>query len=545
MNENKYDNSEDSDDDYQEVVVNGSDYREPIYEFESVRDVPIIKCIGQIRSEYNYQIENDFKQSAVGTGTVYKTRYNEAESAVFVLTCAHNIRLKVYSCNKCNTYNKSKECSKCNQSLNNNDKKLLKPTFMEFKRRTITETNFGRTEISYTCIEVYIPKAYQKNTILAKGFDFAILMFRDKDCYYTEHCHNIKLEIGTTTLQNHKKFNIFGYPGCDFANAKKNKLYGYVMKTEAQPKGIEFIECAENHGDFSKKIDYILRQRHVDASAGQSGSCLFVTGKNNETIIFAVHVGGHEKKKEKVNDYSYNIATLLSEEYVKILENATDIFMQHEKVQNLQSELDAAKEQIIALQMLLKEQQLKNNLYGDKEQKNPDPVQIVDTLKLDNFWLLCGSGMEMNGATITYHGWTSNTVYSSLNISHGVYEITFKIVHNTGCHIYIGIASTARHVNGIGFGIDKDLINYAYCTSGTKYSNVYENKKYGSAFEAGDIVTLHVDFNNLTIGFSHNEKHLGILSSIRAVKYQVAICVCGGISFNPNATIVVKEILRY
>eukprot|EP01084_Bolivina_argentea_P199342 341111_1 len=199
MIENKYD-ADESDDDHQEVVVNGSDYREQIYEFESHRDLSIIKCIGQIKSEYSYQIEHEYKTNGVGTGTVYTVTGNGAHATAFVLTCAHNLRHKIYKCNSCKTYNRKNNCSKCGKTLTPKDKKLLQPTVIEFKRRTTTKHNFGRTEKSYKCYEVYVPDAYEQNIILAKGFDFAILMFVDDDKYYSKHCGNMQLGLGAKIL---------------------------------------------------------------------------------------------------------------------------------------------------------------------------------------------------------------------------------------------------------------------------------------------------------------------------------------------------------
>eukprot|EP01084_Bolivina_argentea_P142728 250710_1 len=120
-------------------------------------------------------------------------------------------------------------------------------------------------------------------------------MFVDDDKYYSKHCGNMQLGLGTKILETHKQFCIFGYPGCDFANAQKNELYGYAMKSDAEEKGIELIKCENIKGNFTTKTEYTLRQRHVDASAGQSGSAVFITYGNNKAIIFAVHVGGHAK----------------------------------------------------------------------------------------------------------------------------------------------------------------------------------------------------------------------------------------------------------
>eukprot|EP01084_Bolivina_argentea_P081245 147137_1 len=197
MNDSKYDDS-DSDDDYKEVVVNSSDFRKEVYEFSSHRDLKVIKCIGQIESEFNYQVENEYKVSAVGTGTVYRV----VNGVAFTVTCAHNIRLKVYNCSKCNTYNKTKTCSKCTDTLTSNDKKYITPTHIEFTRRDLTPNNFGLSKQSYKCEEVYIPDAYENNTILKRGFDFAVLMFID-DGYYNQNCKNIILDVGTKILATH------------------------------------------------------------------------------------------------------------------------------------------------------------------------------------------------------------------------------------------------------------------------------------------------------------------------------------------------------
>eukprot|EP01084_Bolivina_argentea_P030556 56596_1 len=244
MDDNKYDNN-DSDDEYQEVVVNGSDFREEVYEFVSTRDLPIINCIGQIQSEFNYQIEHEYKVTAVGTGTVYKV----ANTIAFVLSCAHNLRQKIYECPQCHTYNRKKSCSKCNKTLDLGHKKLVTATHVEFKRRNITENNFGHLEQEYECEEIFVPAAYEQNTILKRGFDFAVLMFRDNDQYYSQNCHNIKLDIGINVLKMYKRFSMFGYPGVDFGNAKKNKLYGYAMKSDVTEQGFELKDCEEPKGN--------------------------------------------------------------------------------------------------------------------------------------------------------------------------------------------------------------------------------------------------------------------------------------------------------
>eukprot|EP01084_Bolivina_argentea_P110958 198071_1 len=320
-NENKFEaDCSDSDDphDYQEVMVNNSDYRKPIHQFVRYRDLSIIKCIGQIETEYNYQTEHEFKERTAGTGTAYQITNN---GYVLVLTCAHNIRYVIRHCTTCDTFNLlNKLCSKCKKKCDK--KKVIMPTAIQFHRYTITYQNFGYLENTYDCDEVYIPEAYEQNRAAQKGFDFAILKFQDEnDGYYTTNCHDIMIQLGEKILGTHKRFSIFGYPGKDYGNAKKNQLYGYGMISDASAQGVELTECKESYGNFARKTKYSLKQRVVDASPGVSGSVLFVKSNNEETTIFGIHTGGHARDENKKDDYAFNRATLLSDEYIAIMKN--------------------------------------------------------------------------------------------------------------------------------------------------------------------------------------------------------------------------------
>eukprot|EP01084_Bolivina_argentea_P119458 211796_1 len=345
MEENKYEDS-DTDDDYKEVVVNDSDFRREIYEFPEHRDLMIIKSIGQTESEYDYKIEKDFKISTVGTGTVYHVANNVA----FVVTCAHNIHHRVFECPKCDIYNKKKSCSKCAETLDSSHKKILKATHIEFKRRNVTENNFGHVEQVYKCDEIYIPNGYEQNTTLQRGFDFAILMFQDDNKYYSKYCKNIQLKIGTNALRSHKRWCVFGYPGTNSGNVKKNKLYGYGMKSDRQENGFELKQCDKPNGNFDNPTKFILRQCHIDASIGQSGSCVFAVIGKSDVIVFGVHVGGHEKQTE--NDYAYNVATLLGEEYVNTLNNVTDLYTQNVMIHKLRETLTMKDKEINSLKTI-------------------------------------------------------------------------------------------------------------------------------------------------------------------------------------------------
>eukprot|EP01083_Nonionella_stella_P099737 280466_1 len=62
-------------DDYDEVIVNEEDLREPVYETKQ-KDEDIIKCIGQLRVTYKYH-QHSFQCTGLGTGTniVLKPQY--------------------------------------------------------------------------------------------------------------------------------------------------------------------------------------------------------------------------------------------------------------------------------------------------------------------------------------------------------------------------------------------------------------------------------------------------------------------------------------
>eukprot|EP01084_Bolivina_argentea_P014533 27152_1 len=160
MTDSKYDDS-DSDNDYKEVIVNS--IREEIYEFPVHRGLSLIKCIGQVKSEFDYQAKHEYKVNK--------------------------------------------------EALVSTDKQHLKPTHIDFKRRTTTKSNFGMVEYRYKCEEIYVPPGYEENTILQRGFDFAVLIFRDDDTYYSKYCKNIQYNIGREVIKSHKQWCIFGYPG--------------------------------------------------------------------------------------------------------------------------------------------------------------------------------------------------------------------------------------------------------------------------------------------------------------------------------------------
>eukprot|EP01083_Nonionella_stella_P196819 723952_1 len=93
-------------DDYDEVIVNEEDLREPVYETKQ-KDEDIIKCIGQLRVTYKYH-QHSFQCTGLGTGTVFKSLTKNDITTSFIITCAHNVRKIVFRCNECNKYMKTR-----------------------------------------------------------------------------------------------------------------------------------------------------------------------------------------------------------------------------------------------------------------------------------------------------------------------------------------------------------------------------------------------------------------------------------------------------
>eukprot|EP01084_Bolivina_argentea_P202678 346254_1 len=88
----KYDSEEEDSDeeDLQEVCVTGGDKRIEIYETNHKNDA-VVQCIGHLRITYHHSIGGGL---AIGTGTIFHVEGNKC----FILTCAHNIRTKIYHC---------------------------------------------------------------------------------------------------------------------------------------------------------------------------------------------------------------------------------------------------------------------------------------------------------------------------------------------------------------------------------------------------------------------------------------------------------------
>eukprot|EP01084_Bolivina_argentea_P137830 242743_1 len=298
--EHKYEHKEESDsDDQQEVMVHGTDLREPIHELgdQSFRKSSFIKCIGQLCMEYNYP-QKDYKQKLVGTGTVIRTKSNGwfDPATAFVLTAAHTVRHNVWNC--CNIYfdkvdsqgDKITNCIKCKKKLDKNtDATVIDATSIVFKRRKTTTVGFGTMEKRYKCkIECLDDIQYKQFPYPKSGYDWAILSFLDDENYYWKNCTNIQL--GSNSKFEYKQFMIVGYPA-----EKTNEMWGYIMNQDEQT-----VKCEVNNKTGNR---YVMH-KEVDASAGQSGAAI-ATQINGKTIIWGIHVGGNKKGK-------YNVGTMIT-----------------------------------------------------------------------------------------------------------------------------------------------------------------------------------------------------------------------------------------
>eukprot|EP01083_Nonionella_stella_P126939 384461_1 len=349
-------------DDYDEVIVNGQDLRQPVYETKQ-KDEHIIKCIGQLRVTYKYD-DHSLQSVGTGTGTVFKSVTNNGITTSFIITCAHNIRTIIFHCNKCNKYMETRndngqmitKCidKNCNGAGVDLTTQMIKPTQIEFKRRSIHKLceiedpedgtiiyKFGDNRKCYSdCSCVYVDdENYQKHPRPSSGFDFAFLSFVDDDGYYPRYCRDIRLKPGQSALAETNKFYLFGYPGDKAVNVPYpdgpdgvDKLYRYPMYG---------MESSLNRNFSIKKNSethmFYLKQREIDTAPGQSGSSIWYKAENDKTVICAIHTGGNRKNK-------YNVATLLSDELVKTIKEPQEIDTKLKIRRRLANELKAMTE---------------------------------------------------------------------------------------------------------------------------------------------------------------------------------------------------------
>eukprot|EP01084_Bolivina_argentea_P275303 469486_1 len=309
---------------YQECIVHGDgDHRNPMYE-SSQKDEYIVKCIGQLEANYKHK-EFKSKNPQCGTGTVFYTN-NEQPQKCYIITCAHNITMPIFACNRCGKYNKD-QVNCCKSPLLY--KVAITATNIQFRRREIEKItqhvnedneqvahHFGDNKKCYDCKIEFANNEYKspgnkfKNLRTTAGYDWCILSFINDDGYnYAKYCENIKIVNKQHEIkqQSIPKFHIYGYP-MDEKN-RFYKMYGHQSGTNNYS-----VETSKH----SQKTYF--KHKEVDTSPGQSGAAIWykVDGnkhKDGETVIFAVHTGGNANKK-------YNVATLVDE---SILQKVNEI----------------------------------------------------------------------------------------------------------------------------------------------------------------------------------------------------------------------------
>ena len=89
-----------------------------------------------------------------------------------------------------------------------------------------------------------------------------------------------------------------------------------------------------------------------------------------------------------------------------------------------------------------------------------------------------------------------------------------------------------NHRNGYAMSKSAGEYNYFYVSYAgimnheKRNSTDYPSAKSKRIFKTGDIITVHLDLDALTIGFSKNDEYLGIAyKDIVNVEYRLAVCV--------------------
>ena len=175
------------------------------------------------------------------------------------------------------------------------------------------------------------------------------------------------------------------------------------------------------------------------------------------------------------------------------------------------------------------------------EMKNEDeiiPTAIVDYCIIFAFlkwkcWLKGGQNWSIQQYTATRNPQTTSfeTIYADPLIKRGKYEWKIKVVEKS-TDIAIGLVSNMNHCNKYAMSKSAGEYNYFYISyAGIMSHNKRNSTDYPSAktkrtYKTGDIITVHLDLDSLTIGFSKNGEYLGIAyENIANVEYRLAVCV--------------------
>eukprot|EP01083_Nonionella_stella_P153131 491547_1 len=101
------------------------------------------------------------------------------------------------------------------------------------------------------------------------------------------------------------------------------------------------------------------------------------------------------------------------------------------------------------------------------------------------------------------------TAYGSQQVATGIHEWKIKIVKSDAA--LIGITTSVNDINDDSEdSFDQRTGSYAYYSkSGRKLAST-KPSAYGEASSNGDVITVHLDFDNNTLAFSKNDEFLGI-----------------------------------
>ena len=132
------------------------------------------------------------------------------------------------------------------------------------------------------------------------------------------------------------------------------------------------------------------------------------------------------------------------------------------------------------------------------------------------------------------------TIYATPEISRGKHEWRIKIIKDEGKGIIIGISSNTDCGDLPFYGNHhKSKYSYGYSGDGKICHNWNSEKKWGdkTKISEGDIITVHLNMNELKIGFSRNGNYKGIaFSNIKDTSYRLVISVKGGLGHGQGHT---------
>lgn len=143
----------------------------------------------------------------------------------------------------------------------------------------------------------------------------------------------------------------------------------------------------------------------------------------------------------------------------------------------------------------------------------------LDPAKMGTVGTLSGGDLTFSNATGSW-----STVLSVAGMSSGKRQFEFSFASSTA-YVFVGIASSAKNLNTYLGG--SDSIGYGYYYNGQK-SNGTSQIAYGSAFNAGDIVTGKFDVSAGTLEMLLNGTSQGVLASGISGTQYIAISTLQG-----------------